>query len=353
MNFDFHSGENGAMKAIRAMGMATILLTVVGGAAWGGSDNRLGTNGALELRLPVDAREIAMAGADLGSVQGVQALFYNPAGVAESDSKTEVSFTHTNWIANMNINYVGVAQSIGGVGTLGLSAKVLSVGDIPFTSESAPDGNGEVFSPTFSTLGLTYARRMTDRVNFGGTVYYISERIMQETAAGLAFDFGFQYDTDFRGIRLGMSMRDFGPNTSYAGSDFDRLIHLNSDDPQAANRNVSLSSASFELPSSFQFSLSMPLVRNGGSALMLHGLYESNSFASDDGRVGAEFMYRKLFALRAGYKITTNSDDLFGLSYGAGVRVPLGNSALWLDYAGQTVSNFFDDVQNVSLTMKF
>jgi len=160
MNFDFHSGENGAMKAIRAMGMATILLTVVGGAAWGGSDNRLGTNGALELRLPVDAREIAMAGADLGSVQGVQALFYNPAGVAESDSKTEVSFTHTNWIANMNINYVGVAQSIGGVGTLGLSAKVLSVGDIPFTSESAPDGNGEVFSPTFSTLGLTYARRM-------------------------------------------------------------------------------------------------------------------------------------------------------------------------------------------------
>jgi len=69
--------------------------------------------------------------------------------------------------------------------------------------------------------------------------------------------------------------------------------------------------------------------------------------------VGAEWGYKKIFALRGGYKITTNTDDLFGFSYGVGLRVPLGGSNMWVDYAGQTVSDFFDDVQHVSATFQF
>jgi hypothetical protein len=332
------------------MAVSAVVLGV--GLAHAASEERIGTMGAPELRLPIGARTLAMGGANLGAVSGVEAIFYNPAGIAASDHTTEVMFSNTQYIADMTVNFVGVTQRLGGVGTIGLSAKVFSVGEIPFTTESAPDGTGELFSPTFATLGLSYGRRMTDRVNFGGTVYYVSERILQETAAGMAFDFGFQYDTGYQGLMLGMAMKNFGPNLEFTGSDFERNIVLPGDDPQSGSRTVSSGSAKFELPSYFQLGLSYPVLR-GTNTLTVHGLYQNNSFAVDDGRVGAEWMYRKDAALRAGYKFNSNQDDLFGLTYGAGVRVPLGSANLWVDYAGQTVSDFFDDVQHVALSLTF
>ena len=341
------------MNPTRNLAVMAAALSLAASAALAGSPERVGTGGALELRLPVGARSIALSESDLGSVGGAEALYYNPAGIVDTDSRTEVTFTHTDYIADTQINYVAVTQATGPFGSLGLSAKVFSVGDIPYTTETAPDGTGEVFSPTFSSLGFTYARKMTDRVNFGATVSYNAERIMQETAAGVSFNFGFQYDTDFRGLKLGLAMRNVGPNMEFRGSDFERLQRLNSDDPQAASRSLGLSAAEFELPTTFQYGLSCPVALGPENSLMIHGLYMSNSFAVDEGRVGAEYAYRKIATLRAGYKITTNDEDLFGFSYGLGVRLAVGGSNLWVDYAGQTVNDFFDDVQHVTATFKF
>jgi hypothetical protein len=325
---------------------------MIAASAWAGSENRLGTGGALELQLPVGARNVAMAGSNLGAVTGIEAIFYNPAGIAMGSGTTEVMFSHTDHIADIDLNFVGVTQSLGDWGTVGFSAKVLSIGEIPFTSETAPDGNGEVFSPTFATLGLTWGRRITDRVTFGGTMNYVAERILQETAAGVAFDFGFQYDTGYRGMMLGMAMKNFGPSMEFRGSDFERNIVLPSDDPQSAPHTVSTSSSRFELPTYFQLGLSYPVLQ-GANSLRLHGLYQNNSFATDQGRLGAEWMYRNDAALRLGYQFSESEDDLFGLSYGAGLRVPLGGANLWVDYAGQTVSDFFDDLQHIALSLVF
>jgi hypothetical protein len=169
----------------------------------------------------------------------------------------------------------------------------------------------------------------------------------------VAFDFGFQYDTDYRGLRLGLAMKNFGPNMQFSGSDFERLQQVEGDDPNAQNRAMSLSTAPFELPSSFQFGASYPVLNDPNGTLSFHGLYTSNSFAVDDGRAGAEFLFRQAYALRAGYKFSTNDEELFGFSYGAGARLTLGSTRLWIDYAGQMVSDFFDDVQHITLTMQF
>src|SRR3989442_1359908 len=107
-------------------------------------------------------------------------------------------------------------------------------------TSAAPDGTGETISPPFSTLGLTYARKMTDRVNFGATVTYDAERVLQETAAGVSFGFGFQYDTDYRGVRLGMAMNNFGSNMQYGGSDLEHLQQLPGYNPFVAPRDLAL-----------------------------------------------------------------------------------------------------------------
>lgn len=340
------------MKTAKVIGIAVAILSLAATIAGAGTETRLGTSGASELRLPVGAHSVALAGANNASVTGAEAMFYNPAGMAGSPNKTEVLFSNTQYIADMKVNYFAVSQQMGGFGSLGLSVKVLSIGDIPLTTEIAPEGTGELFSPTFSTMGLTYARQMTDRVNFGGTVYYVAERVLQTTSSGVAFDFGFQYDTGVRGVRFGFTMKNFGPAQEFSGSDFERNLRLGTDDPQAGNRTVALSSAQFELPSSFTAGATLPLVQ-GVTTLTAHALYSSNSFGVDDGRAGLEWAWRKDIALRGGYKYSSDKNDLFGLSYGAGLRVPLGGSNLWVDYAGQQVSDFFDDVQHLSVSFTF
>jgi hypothetical protein len=322
------------------------------GLAWAGTSERLGTGGASELRIPVGARSVAMSWANLSSATGVDAIFSNPAGLAASDNQTEVMFSYAKYIADMNLNYLAIAQKMGGHGTIGLSVKVLSVGDIIATTESAPDGTGDVFNPTLADLGISYAKSLTDRVNFGGTMYYLSEKVMQTSATGLSFDFGFQYDTGYRGVRLGAAMKNFGGAQTFGGSDFEMNQHLPQDDPQAANRTVALSSAEFELPSLFAGGFSWPVLE-GTNSLILHGVYQSNSFNVDEFRFGGEFRWKKDFALRAGYKATSDSNELFGFTYGAGVRIPVGTTSMFVDYAGQHVNNYFDDVHHIDLEFTF
>jgi len=337
------------MRKLVAMGFASALLA---GPALAGTAERLGTGGNPAGRILVGAQSVGLACSNLSSVSGVEALFGNPAGLARGENGTEVLFSHADYIADMAVNYVAVAQQMGGWGKIGFSAKVLSVGDIIRTTETSPDGTGDIFRPTFTTLGLTYAKAITDRVNFGGTVHLISETVLQTGSTGMSFDFGFQYDTGVRGIRLGAAMQNFGPAQLFGGNDLERNVLFPEDDPQSANRTVTLTTAQAELPALFTGSASWPLVQ-GVNEFTVHGVYQSNSFDVDEFRFGAEYGWRKEVALRLGYKATSSSDELFGLTYGLGVQVPVGGSKVQLDYAGQTVCDFFNDVQHVGLTFRF
>jgi hypothetical protein len=300
----------------------------------------------------VGARSVGLSYSNLASVTGVEALFGNPAGLAVGESNTEVLLSHAAYLADMDLNYVAVAQTMGAFGRVGLSVKALSIGDIIRTTEIAPDGTGDVFQPTFTTLGFSYAKSITDRVNFGGSVKVISEKVLQTASTDLAFDFGFQYDTGVRGIRLGAAMQNFGNAQHFGGEDLDRSSQFPEDDPEAAPRTVSLTTSEAELPSLFTGSVSYPVLV-GVSALSLHGVYQSNSFDVDEFRFGGEYVYRKQFALRLGYKYSSNDNEIFGLTYGLGVQIPLGSAKMDLDYAGQSVSDFFNDVQHVGLTFRF
>src|SRR5262249_43429900 len=79
--------------AIRALGLAALaaLVALVAASAWAGSDGRKGTNGAVELQIPVGARSTALGAPSTSDVSGAEATFWNPAGLAGLDG-TEVVF---------------------------------------------------------------------------------------------------------------------------------------------------------------------------------------------------------------------------------------------------------------------
>ncbi len=352
---------------VRVM-VALALLACAAAPAFAGSDERNGTGGALELRLPVGPRGSALGSSVVGDASGIEALFWNPAGLATIE-RTEATFSHTQYFADMKLNYAAVGTHLG-IGTLAFNAKVLSIGDVIVTTEDAPDGTGEILSPTFSVLGMSYARQFTDRVLFGLTTNFVNERIRSASATGVSFDFGVQYVTGYRGLRLGMAMKNFGPSMEFGGDDFNVNLRPPDTDPTSSNRTLAFTSASFEQPSFFSLGATIDVVKNANSRLALMSAFQNNNFVGDNYSGGAEWSYKDTFALRGSWFGSVNTpidattgeesteirsgDDLYnGYAFGAGAQVKTGNTKLGVDMAWKSVRSFFDDTVEVALRLSF
>ncbi len=270
---------NQGPRGLRVFVPVALLLLGIG-TAWAGSDLRRGTDGALELQLPVGARGSALGGAVIGDVSGVEAIYWNPAGLAATEH-TEVLFTNTRYFADMKLNYIAVVTKAGSFGDLGFNAKVLSVGDVIVTTEDAPEGTGEIISPTFSVLGATWARQFTDRVMFGLTGNYVNERIAQVSASGVAFDFGVQYLTGWQGLKFGMVIKNIGPSMEFGGPGFDASLPAPGAEPSAANRTFRATSSSFEMPSFFSLAATVDAMKSPQYRLSVLGAFQNNNFTGD------------------------------------------------------------------------
>jgi len=325
------------------------VLLMVTGIAFGNS--KMGTCGGTELRIPIGARSTAMAGAVVADVTGTEALFWNPAGAAAAVG-TEVYVSYRGYIADTYLTYFGVVSSFG-YGTVGVHAKILNLGDIYVTTEDAWDGTGEIYSVNIPVLGLTYARALTDRVSVGATAMYISEGIMGTSTRGMAFDFGFQYVPGWNTLKLGMAMKNYGPRMRYSGPGFEHSTGVPGDDPEASNRILSLESADFELPSYFQLGVSYDF-ELAESGMLRTGLdFQSNNFSQDEYRFGVEYMLQERFHLRGGYVYCDQDDYLYGATFGVGVDFNLGQTKAALNYTHNFISDYFDDVSEISIVFAF
>lgn len=344
------------LETTAAFALALGMFVATCGPVWAGSDERQGSSGAGELKIPVGPRSTALAGTTVADVYGAEALYWNPAGLG-SLSGTAAYFSHLGYIADMKVNYFALVTKAGNFGNIGFSAKVLDVGDVIVTTEEAPDGTGDILSPTFSVLGLSYARQFTDKVRFGATAQFVNEKIANAGAKGMAFDFGFQYDTGYNGLVFGFVMKNFGSAMEFSGSDFEINVPIPDAEPGATNRTLASTSAAFEMPSYFQMGVSYDLMRQEQNQFKVLGTFMSNNFTPDELRGGAEYTYKDQFALRAGYMMRDGGSDghvYNGFSWGAGLNLGLGNATkMRFDYSNRMVKEFFSDTHEFAVGLSF
>ncbi len=351
---------------IRAKAIALLLLAVaillVASSPEAGTGKRRGTASAVELLIPVGSRGTGLGGNVSSTIAGIEAIYWNPAGLAVSRNAAEVMVSHFRYIADINVNYVAGSAKFG-FGSVGLSVKSLDFGDIPVTTEQQTEGTGETLNPNFVTIGLTFSRQMTDRIAFGTTAKIISEKILNTSAASFAFDFGLQYATALKGLKLGVALKNLGPNMKFNGSDLETRTPPAGSEPGTRNRNFRIPLASFELPSTLELGASYDLSFGERNNLTLAGSFMNHNFGLDQYGIAAEYVLNKTLFLRGGYAIaydpesgnfeSQNDSYLFGPSFGAGVQFKLGeNMNLGLDYAYRT-TELFDDNQWFTLTLSF
>lgn len=295
-----------------------------------GNFNRVGTSGAHELQIPVGARGAALGGTIIANTSGVEAISWNPAGLAMTEN-TEVMFTHLSYLADININFVGLATNIEDFGVLGISAKVVSIGDMEETTELFPEGTGRVYSPTMSVLGVSFARSLNANVSFGVTAMFINESVFEVSASGFAVDIGFVYDPHWNGLQFGFTVKNYGGEMAFSGEGLNRPLD---------GRQGSSESATFDLPSSINMGISYNLYDEGANVATMTGNFRSNNYYQDMYQSGIEYIYDGTFALRAGYKYADDTEYLYGFSAGAGLNFNVSGIDLVLDYAWNQTETF-------------
>lgn len=332
------------IKVITYFLKISILSVIMFAQASAGGGRRNGTAGAQELLIPVGAKGLAFNGAYLSGLKGVEAIFYNPAGLAASNLSSEAMFSYMSYIADIGVSYAAIGTSFEGFGSLGLSIKSIDFGDILETTTQNPYGTGSTFSPTFVTVGITYANSLTDRIQVGVTGNLISENIISTSATGLAFNVGVQYSNvvDISGLNFGVVLKNFGGQITFDGPDL--LRQANAINTLRGQQFYKIDGAKFELPSQVQLGISYKKNISEDYRFLVIGSFDNNNFSNDDYKIAGEFAFQETFFLRGGYSYMASpsgqeEEQLFGSTFGAGFNVNTGID-ITVDYAYRSAKYF-------------
>ncbi|MBN2279534.1 MAG: PorV/PorQ family protein [Candidatus Marinimicrobia bacterium] len=321
------------------------------------SGSRVGTAAAPELLIPMGARNVSLGCSDIANVTGTDAIYWNPAGLSYI-KQAEATFSYLKYFADMNVAYIATGIKMGQLGAVGISIQSLNIGKIKVTTIEAPEGTGQEITPDYLTAGLTYSKKLTNKVAFGSNAKIISENIGNMSATAFAIDLGLQYHTEF-GLDFGITMKNIGTDMKFDGPE----IEFNSDipfaNPNATTRKTKLDMASNELPTSMNMGLAYTRKFSDAVAASCYGQYSKNTLDMDRMNLGGEVNLNNLLFLRAGYIYNIYPEDWewdkdaqFNFSYGLGLNLMVSGTKVYFDYAFRPME-LFDANQYFSISVGF
>jgi hypothetical protein len=297
-----------------------------------------------------DARAGAMGDAMTSLIGYRDALFHNPATMAEMHSLVNASFSVNSWIADIKYLSFGVVISphSGDYGVIGISVQTVDYGDVQGTMVyNNKDGYIDIgnMNPEALAIGIGYAKMISDRFGVGGQVRFAYQSLgksvvpdiytgqlksKQNVANVIAFDFGTIYRTGIKSLVFGMSVRNF-------------------------SKEVKFEEEGFQLPLLFSIGISANVLDftkwAGSNHSLLLSVDATHPRAHPEQlKFGLEYEFKKTIALRAGY-ITNNSED--GITYGVGFSssgLNISSGAFQVDYS-YTPFGVFDNVQRFTVSL--
>lgn len=339
--------------------MAGIGLALAAGNAMAGNPDRAGSAGATQLLMNPWARSNGWSLANSASLTGAEGMFGNVAGLAHV-RKTEILFTSTRWLegSGVKMNAVGFGQKLGESGVIGISATTLSFGDLPVTTIDQPEGGLGTFSPTQANIGLAYSKAFSNSIYGGLLVRVVSESVSNARTSGVCFDAGIQYVTGpSDNIHFGIALKNVGPAMEFSGDGMAVQGLLVGGDHTLT---LEQRSAQFELPSMMNIGAAYDFNFTELHRLTVAGTFISNSFTKDQFSLGAEYAFKQMIHVRAGYLYEKDVADaelretvFTGPSAGISVDLPFGEekkSAIAIDY-GYRATNPFNGVHSIGVRL--
>jgi len=307
--------------------------------------DRLGQATMTFLRIDPSARSVAIGEASTCMDNDITAIFNNPSGIAKIHGGA-VSFSHTQWLADMKQYAVVAGYGDPVWGTFVVDLIYMDNGDIPRT---IPDNSllgyhvEESFTVNQYALGLGYGRQLTDKFSVGGQIKYIFQdlgpaNIIDQTVStidtlydsdnkqgNMAFDIGTLYYIGFKDLRIGMSFSNFG-------------------------RSVEYSYESFSLPQVFKIGIAMDILSLipdwEGQSLQIYANASNPIDYSERINLGGEFSFQNLIFVRLGYRFNREEGNF---SAGFGLSPSAFNMNFKIDYAYTDYGSVFGAVHRFSV----
>lgn len=314
---------------------------------------RVGQAGAVELLINSMPRSSGFNGLDLGNSSGIESSMINPAGIARTTG-TELLFARTAWLrgSDIFINSFGFSQGFGADGgSIGLLINTVNLGEFVRTTTSQPDGTLGTFSPTFLNIGLSYAKKFTDRIHVGATARIINQSTPEVSASGIALDAGVQYRSGEKDrLKLGIALRNVGPTMAFGGDGLSGRVAFESTNPYETA--VELPTARFELPTTLSMGGSYDFFLGNDNTVTVLGSFISNSFYLNQGGLGLAYSYKDIVMLRGSFLYEQGIFGDLGIdrfnahtggAVGASFQIPFGDAKFDAS-SNETFSSFSLDM---------
>ncbi len=166
------------------------------------------------LEIPGGARAAALGGAFASLAQGVEAAFWNPAGLAGVKG-VQLTGTHTEYLQSLRLEQFALANRSFGGGTA-VSLRALYSEPIAATdADGNPTASGS-FGYHDLEFALGHGRVVAPGLSVGGTVQVLRERMAEVSATAYAAGFGAVWvPARLPGVRLGLSAHNLGGDARY------------------------------------------------------------------------------------------------------------------------------------------
>jgi fibronectin type 3 domain-containing protein len=274
------------------------------------------TSGADFLKVDSGARSQGMGGAFTAVADDVNALTWNPAGLALL-TEPQVGYLRMLYLSDIAYNFGGAVIPIPmGENSLGLGAGVINLG----ATFDSTNGAQPSVTAGENAFFFSAAYRVKDLVSFGLTGKYILRDIAGYQGSAFGGDLGVLVTPPGSPIRVGAGVFNLGQEVAFV-------------------------SAADQLPLSGRLGLAGRLFEEPQHSLMLAGDF-SYQFSSGvwEAAGGAEYWYDRVLAVRAGSR---GNGDMNHWTAGIGVDLKVAR----VDYAYSPVGTL-GDTHRMSLVFK-
>lgn len=165
------------------------------------------------LEIPAGARAAALGGAFASLAQGVEAAFWNPAGL-DGVKGVQITGTHAEYLQTLRLEQFAVAgQVMGG----GLAASLRALYSEPIEKRDELGNMTGSFGYHDLEFALAYGRSVAPGLSVGGTAQAVRERLDAAAATTCAAGFGAVWaPARVSGLRLGLGAHNLGKAARYA-----------------------------------------------------------------------------------------------------------------------------------------
>lgn len=292
---------------------------------------RAGISSFQFLKIGADARGAGMGEACVAVTNDIGAIFWNPAGLA-TGTADQAMFSHAEWLVDLKYEFAAATYHLDGSSVAGISFTSLHTDPMQVTTEYQPTGTGSYFNFGDIAVGATYARRMTEQFSFGATVKYVRETVAELHTDAVLIDLGTFYYMGVGSSRFSVVVSSFGNNVKPTGS-------------VSNGKGVTVKEfQDFSPPTMFKLGYAFEPLQEEHHRITASIQLNHPNDNSENIRFGGEYEYDNILFLRAGIKRSIGEKFLGkalstaeDVSFGAGIRLPLGVTTANVDYA---FSNF-------------